>query len=404
MSKTIEFVNNAGKAPDPINKTRELSFRDLTFKDEYKTRVTKFTQGLTWLRFLPAIKGSVYDWMMPLEIHQDVGGVTFVSPKTFDSNALSAFDIARIWFQRNNRAVLASKDTNPNGFRLYPKRAGISWVVEEAAPEGERLKLFYRSLYDGTRGGSTGLAYNVRREADARDNEPGSPTAGELIHGDITDPNAGRQVKIERSLGEKSEYANYKVGIGKNTAKIEHFLAQLTDDESNLIIPLERTLHIPSDEEVKDILRRYIGDGFYREIFTESGPKSSGWNPTPKKAEVTSEKYEDEDVAVNRSAIAVSEDDEDVEIEVSPTRVKSKKTVGGKTTGSSGVSSHSNGDSDEDLDHGNAQVTHYTTKEVTNLLAKEKAGVQELLKNRTRLSKTLLDIVLDSAKEYGLDA
>lgn len=381
--KKIEFVNNTGLAqPEPVTRSRELAFRDLVFKEEYKGRKCRFGQGLTWLRFLPAVKPSVYDWMMPVEIHRDINGVTLASPRSLDSNVQTPFDIARMWLYKNNKGALSSRDKNPNGLRLYSQRYGIAWAIEEAALEGQRLKLFYASLYDGVRGGTTGLGYNVRREADARDNEPGSPTVGQLIHGDVTDPASGRLVKVERAPTEKNEYASYKAGVGKNPSPVEHFLNLLTDEEMEMITPLENTVYIPSEQEMLDILKRYIGDEFYEQIFTERSPEEELVGPSRNRTSNSAPTV----APVKKEATkveAVKEVDEEEE-DVAP--VKSAP----KTTTKSEAPSESSND------------TPYTTREVTALLGEEKEGVAKLLRNKHRLSKAHLEIVLDSAKEYGL--
>lgn len=370
MRKEIEFINNSGVAPDPIQKTKEVAFREIVFKEAYRSRKARFTQNLTWLRFLPAIKPSVYDWMMPIEVHRDINGVTFTSPKTLDSNNQSCFDIARIWFQKNNSMLLSSKDKNPNGYKLYPMRFGVSWVVEEQAPEGEKLKLLLASLYNGERGGTTGLAYNIRKEADARDNEPNSKSAGQLIHGDITNPTTGRLVKVERLAG--GEYASYKAGIGKNAAPIDHFLAQLTDEEMNLLCPLESTLYIPSEQEQHELLRRYIGEKHYQDIFGNHSFATS-WNPTEKSVEApaSSKQKPKQEKSVPAEDLAAAE---------TPTPEVEEQE-----------------DSQEEISQ-----KPYSTREVTNLLAQERDGVQVLLKNKHRLSKTHLEIVLAAAEELNL--
>jgi hypothetical protein len=403
MIKEIKFINNSGRITNnPIGKTKELSFRDIVFKEEYKTRKCRFGQGLTWLRFLPAVNPSVYEWMMPVEIHRDMGGVTFTSPKTLDSNVQSPFDIARMWFQKNNKGALSSRDKNPNGLRLYPQKYGVSWVIEEAAPEGQRLKLFYASLYDGVRGGTTGLGFNVKREADARDNEPGSPTMGQLIHGDITDPKTGRLVKVERAPSEKNEFASYTAGIGKNPAPVEHFLSLLTDEEMDMITPLEKTIYIPSDEEMCDILKRYIGQDFYNQIFGEISPDERepvGPSKASRQNEATSSRAQ-----THNEVIEVSKKDQDVVEEVEEDEdeepvIVSKPTRTKKASGSSVGSNASNASNGS---NGEEEKTLYTTREVTALLAKEKEGIAELLRNKDRLSKPHLEIVMDSAQEYGL--
>jgi hypothetical protein len=385
--RKIEFINNAGRSePSPVTKTRELAFRDLVFKEEYKGRKARFGQGLTWVRFLPAIKPSVYSWMMPVEIHRDMAGVTFVSPRTFDSNSMSPVDVARIWFHKNNRGALSSRDKNPNGFKLYSQRYGVSWILEENAPEGQRLKLFYASLYDGVRGGTTGLAFNVRKEAESQDNEPGSPTLGQLIHGDITDPSGGRLVKIERGPVEKDQYASYTAGIGKNPAPIDPLLAMLTDEEMDMIAPLESTLYVPSNEEMHDILRRYIGEDFHHQIFGEI-TETEKVGPSREEPEPASMSKPTKPAAAKAPTPApapeptpakamADEEDEDEVLEPTP------KTEPAKASAD----------------------TKYTTREVTALLGQGDEGIKELLANKPRLSKAHLEIVLDSAKEAGVEA
>ena len=383
MKKEVEFVNNAASAPDLIKVSREASFRNITLKEEFRELNLSFRQGITWLRFLPAIRGSIYDWMMPLDVFHDIAGVTFASPKSFDPNAHSVVDAASMWLRRNHPETLFNRVTNPHGFKPWPRRVGVSWVVENDAPEGERLRLFARSLYDGKRGGATGLAYNLYSEANSRDVEPNSPTTGVLIHGDITSPAEGRLVKIEKVAASKSEYANYKVSIGKNPAPLKHFMALLTEKENNLIQPLENTIYVPSEEEQKEILRRYIGDKLYSEMFGTS--VSAGWSPAQNEEDEPTAKTAEPELSLGSDPrepdtgilMVENEDDEPALPAAAPEKAK-------EVVGSSGPA--------------------YTTKEVTALLAREKTGVQELLANRARLSKALLDIVLDSAKEYGLES
>jgi len=393
MRNEIEFINNAGSAPDPIQKTKELAFKEIVFKEPYRNRKARFNQNLTWLRFLPAVRPSVYDWMMPIEVHRDINGVTFTSPKTLDSNHQSCFDIARIWFQKNNSLLLSSKEKNPNGYKLYPMRLGISWAIEEQAPEGEKLKILLASLYNGERGGTTGLAYNIRKEADARDNEPNSKSAGQLIHGDITNPTAGRLVKIER-LHAGGEYASYKAGIGKNPSPIDHFLAQLTDEEMNIITPLEKTLYIPSEQEQHDLLRRYIGEKHYQDIFGTHSV-SPNWEKQSK-----SDSYEDHRETAespkkpNKPAPVEDEvSDEDLE----PVNIKVKTEDPKEPVAKPKSSVNQEVEVEKDTTQ-----KPYTTREVTSLLSQDKEGVQTLLENKHRLSKTHLEIVIAAAEELEL--
>ena len=162
---------------------------------------------------------------------------------------------------------MSNRATNPNGFKLYPKPIGIAWVIDAEATEGERLRLISPSLYDGSRGGNVGLGYNLKLKAEETDNEPGSDTFGENIHGDITNPEKGRLIKIERAKSDKAEYASYTAGIGKTDAPLDSYLDKLTDEEHDLLEALENIVYIPTEEEIHCILKNYIGEEIYNQIF-----------------------------------------------------------------------------------------------------------------------------------------
>ena len=269
--KKLEFVDNSATAPKaqetPKNSDYTPSYRDITLRGDFWKLKQKFVNATTWLRAFPAIAPSQHEWLLNVPVYKDKAGVTFASPNTFDRSAVNPFQIAAQWLQKNKKEALSNKDTNPNGLRMYPAPIGVAWVIDTEAEEGKRLRLFSASLYDGSRGGTTGLAYNIKVKADERDAEPGSPTIGSKIHGDITDPATGKLIKIERAKSEKAEYASYSVGIGKSDAPIGALIEKLTEDEQNLLEPLERLIYIPTEDEVHGILKGYLGEELYKEIF-----------------------------------------------------------------------------------------------------------------------------------------
>ena len=126
-------------------------------------------------------------------------------------------------------------------------------------------------MYDGKYGGSTGLGFDIVKNATVRDNEPGSPTLGQLVHGDITAEDKGKLVCIEKSVPEvgDTKYASYSSRIGKAEAPIKDFLSKLTDDEYDKLVPLDKVLRIPTEEEQKQYLLAYIGETWYSKIFPQ---------------------------------------------------------------------------------------------------------------------------------------
>jgi hypothetical protein len=272
MSHTNLFKQSTGQdiLAKPVSRGESSAsgnFKNLTFAGEYWKSVIKFTKPTTRLRFLPPIDPSKYDWILKLDVYKDKAGVTFVSPTTFDQQAVDPFKKAQFWLRKNRPELLSNRDTNPDGLKLYPSPVGVAWAID-LDPEEGGLKIFQASLYDGSRGGSTGLAATIYKQANEIDQEPGSSTLGQKINGDITDYETGKAVKVERSKSEKAEYASYTTSIGRVPVPLGPVLENLRDEEINLLKPLEDVVYIPSTEEIHGILKGYIGEELHHEIFT----------------------------------------------------------------------------------------------------------------------------------------
>lgn len=271
MKKTIEFDTSAGKIP-AISKEKapfggESSFRSLIFRDDLFKLKRKFEPGDHWLRFMPPIKGTRFGWLLTLNVFSDIGGVTFVGPTTFDERAVDPMRQASDWLRKNKPEVLRNKETNPTGLKLWATPQAVAWVIDDKMPEGQRLGIYMASKYDGSRGGSTGAAHRLETLASERDTEPGSPTLGELIHGDITHPTEGKLVKVTASAKDSKGFQSYTVSIGKTVSPLEKHMECLTEDEHNMLAPLETAIYVPTVEEIHEILKGYIGGELYKEIF-----------------------------------------------------------------------------------------------------------------------------------------
>ena len=62
-------------------------------------------------------------------------------------------------------------------------------------------------------------------------------------------------------------FQSYTPSIGKNAAPLEKVMEVLTEDEHNMLAPLETTIYVPTVEEIYEILKNYIGEELYKEIF-----------------------------------------------------------------------------------------------------------------------------------------
>jgi hypothetical protein len=277
MSRNITFVNNADKAEPVIKQDTKSNepaqkYEDYTYSDGYRELQLKFNQKLTWLRFLPAIAGSEHGWILNFNVFKAPEGQvhpTFVDPESFGKPSVWAN--ARGWFMKNAKEQLMKRDVNPHGLKLRSSPRGLAWVILSDAPEGQSLRLLNTSMYDGKYGGSTGLGFDIVKNATVRDNEPGSPTIGQLVHGDITAEDKGKLVCIEKSVPEvgDTKYASYSSRIGKAEAPIKEFLARLTDEEYDKLVALDKVLRIPTEAEQKQYLLAYIGESWYSKIFPE---------------------------------------------------------------------------------------------------------------------------------------
>lgn len=257
----FEAGDGVAKVSTPDNtSTEKQKWNNTVIKAEFQKFRKKLQDGANWLRFMPAVRGTSYGWMFPMLQYQ-LGNNTFLSPKTLGENNQDPIVAASIFFRKNHPEILANRKTNPNGFVLRSRQVSLSWVIDPNAEEGKRLGLFSASMYDGSWGGSTGLAHDLYKEATAVDLEPGSSSHGEPIYGDITAPDTGRLVNITRTSG-GGEYPSYTVSIGKKQSPLDAMIDLLTDEEVNAIVPLEKTINIESEQAINGYLAEYLGDWY----------------------------------------------------------------------------------------------------------------------------------------------
>jgi hypothetical protein len=220
---------------------------DRVLRSEYCPYRRRVREGETTLRFLPSIKGSAFDWMMPLDVYGDIGGYTFLSPTTLNRAAEDPIVDAGLKLKKLRPESMYSKVRNPKGLVLRSRKVGMAWAVEQEAPEGERLCLWTGSLYDGVWGGEPGLGYRIRKYAD---------------DDDIIDPDSGREVTITKVTG--VDFPTYLIKAGMGVAILDEYLALLTDEELEVITPLENTLYEVGEDEIKQHLKSHIGEELYK--------------------------------------------------------------------------------------------------------------------------------------------
>tara|TARA_R110000765_G_scaffold47794_4_gene98007 strand:+ start:294 stop:1154 length:861 start_codon:yes stop_codon:yes gene_type:complete len=258
MKKKIQWDTKSKKidtlTPSKNYEKKESTFRDEVHAEGYGNIRQKFDTGVTWMRFLPAIVGSQNTWMMKIELYE-IGKAVWKKP-AFGKDLVYA---CKKWFRDNDPGKLWDKETQ-TGYRLWEKPTGLAWAIDATQTEGSRLKLLRASLYSGS--GSQGLGSKIHTLSEQRDDEPGSPTLGQLTYGDITDPAAGRLVKVDKSAPKKGEYPTYSVSIGSQSSELTAALESLTDEEHNKLCPLEDTTKELTIDEQATYLRKYLGEDF----------------------------------------------------------------------------------------------------------------------------------------------
>jgi hypothetical protein len=243
-NKTIEFAApSAGRTPNnnstPWKRDKERTYEDLVFKPEYAARRLRFPAGLTWMRILPPLRGSVHGWMLGVHALEFEGG-RFTHPRTLTPNAKCAFDRAYAWALEHSPRSLYSK-ANKDGVRLLPNPLAAFWVALEE--EGRMVaRLFLASAYDGSRGGMPGLGWQIWHLAQQRDE------AGNLAS-DLAHPETGVLVGVEKTQAPGAKYPGYRLSLGRQPAPADEFIAKMGADEAAALRPLEDTIRILSPDE-----------------------------------------------------------------------------------------------------------------------------------------------------------
>ncbi|CAN5832629.1 hypothetical protein BH09VER1_BH09VER1_47680 [soil metagenome] len=144
----------------PANQRRKpAQYEDLVFKSKYRSRLARFTATSTWIRPVPPLANSAYNWMMKVRIVEFTGG-RYAHPRTFETRDACPFDAAYRWMVAHHPEKLFSRQ-NRGGLRLLSREMTLAWIILE---EGSRPtpKLFLGSAFDGGQEGTPGLGFQLR--------------------------------------------------------------------------------------------------------------------------------------------------------------------------------------------------------------------------------------------------
>lgn len=253
MKKTIEFATTTptetAATPSPWSaKSGNGNFEDRVLTAEYSARRLRFKEGANWFRIVPAIEPSAHGWMMAIYALEYPGG-RFAHPKTLTRNARSAFDHAYAWARTNYPQSLFSKE-NRKGTRLLTDPFSLFWVLVE---EEDKVcaRLLVAGGYDGSRGGTAGLGFQIWKAAQERDEN------GRIVV-DAVDPTGGLRLCVEKTQAKGAKYPSYHVKTGRTPQPMDPLLERMPHEELMALCSLENTIQRLSEEEEWHCLERCI--------------------------------------------------------------------------------------------------------------------------------------------------
>jgi hypothetical protein len=264
--KTIEFetpTHDTVRATSTIWKTAGKSrYEDLILKPEYSPRQLRIPAGTTWLRILPAVKGS-RGWMLGIHALQHPNG-RHAHGRSVKPGSESVFDIAYTWLNRNKPGSLFS-GTNRDGFRLLTDKVTACWVVLE---EGGKLvsRILLANGYDGEWGGTVGFGHQLLQLVQERDVKLG-------IVANPLDPESGLQVCVEKMKAPGAKFPIQKLRLGQQAAPIQRYLDQMDQSEIEAICPIEETVRLVEPDLEWELLGKVIGADLRDEIRAATEPR-----------------------------------------------------------------------------------------------------------------------------------
>lgn len=256
--KTIEFVTNPKDTlnPSSLRDVGAKRFDDQVLVPELKERKLRFDNGANWFRVLPAIKPTAFSWLALVHVVNYEGG-RIVHPRTFDPSSPSVLGDAYQWLRDNAPESLYSK-ANRDGVRLLADPLAVCWVLCEH--EGEfTAKLLCSSAYDGSRGGTAGLGFQIWQAATEYDENK------EII-ADAIDPEAGLKYCVERKQAPGAKFPSYGLKLGRQPAPLAPMIEALAAEERAALCPLEQAINRPTEEQQWQFLRKIVPEEYFNRI------------------------------------------------------------------------------------------------------------------------------------------
>ena len=255
--------------------TGRTTYQNKVFKEEYRGLARSIPAGQkTWMRVLPRPVGSPHnDFLRKYKSFSvENNGVTYrlLDPNSIDpsrrsiprelATALKAIEDPAI------KAKFFNYDTNKNGFKVNSTAKMFCFYVQShpaPGPDDGTLKILDGGANDGQYGGNIGMMYKFLELCTAVDDSPSlsAEQRGMPKYPNIVNPDKGNLVGLERR-GQGQMDTTYTWSVDENVEDkgLDAYFEPMTSEEADKYVDLEKVLYVPTDEEIIEHFKNYIGE------------------------------------------------------------------------------------------------------------------------------------------------
>lgn len=259
MHKPKMATASTGKNGNPWEPRKLSSYKDLTLQPECLSRKMRFQEGDNWVRVVPPLSGSKFEWMMAIHALDFEGG-RFAHPKTLRAGAKCVYDEAYEWAKHNCPSGLYTK-ANKSGVRLLSDPLSLCWIIAEESSQPV-ARLLVASGYDGSRGGTPGLGWRIWKAI--IDHDTSKSPVPDAVH-----PDTGVRICINKAKVKGNPRPIYTVGVGRQPSPILPLLNAMSPEERALLTPLENVVRILTDEQEWECLAKVMAPDTVNQIKAE---------------------------------------------------------------------------------------------------------------------------------------
>ena len=257
MKKEIEFVTGPVNAPSPTAPPKmEAKWQDITLTPAASRLRVKFAEGKNPIRLIPALPGGSNSYVEKLDVIKNDAFKAVAQPGDLFARALS-------WLWSNKKDAIYHYEKNKTGIKLKAQSEAVAWCIWWDTENKPRLGLMQSAFSTGK---SPGLLADIVSAAEATEAQPGSDETVRVYDHSVADQLHGRIITIEKTVDKSVEArfgTSYKATISsKEAGDIMTLINQLSDEERDLLCPLDKLIRVPTEDEQRALLSGYLGATF----------------------------------------------------------------------------------------------------------------------------------------------